>query len=216
MKNLSTTASICSAVGLGLNPPAGRRSRGMSAAMLRRSQQKRLQTYLYMSGRPMARTAVAAVARCPSCAKAFSDMEALKCHAWSKRTCRAALPPPLRAEVEAWDQAPVARCVCPGCGRTIAKAHAWTTTGCRSAIPRAMQEAIEAEEAAATLAALTRCPSCTKAFSDVEALKNHAWSKRTFRAALPPPLRAEVEAWEQAPAARCACPGQRDTWCGHA
>ena len=96
---------------------------------------------------------LAAMTRCPSCAKAFSDVEALKCHAWSKRTCRAALLPPLRAEVEAWDQAPVARCFCPGCGRTIAnleealKAHAWARPACRSAIPRTMQRAIAAEEA---------------------------------------------------------------------
>ena len=95
----------------------------------------------------------AAMTRCPSCTKAFSDVEALKCHAWSKRTCRAALPPPLRAEVEAWDQAPAARCVCRGCGRAVAnleealKAHAWARPACRSAIPRTMQRAIAAEEA---------------------------------------------------------------------
>ena len=153
------------------------------------------------------------MARCQSCPKELSDVEALKCHAWSKRICRAALPLPLRAEVEAWDQAPAARCACPGCGRAVAnleealKAHAWAKPGCRTAIPRAMQDEIEAEEAVATLAAMTRCPSCAKAFSDVEALKCHAWSKRTCRAALPPPLRAEVEAWDQAPVARCVCPG---------
>ena len=68
--------------------------------------------------------------RCPSCAKGLADVESLKCHAWSKPACRGALPAPLRAEVEAWDEAASARCMCPGCGRTVAnlqealKAHA--------------------------------------------------------------------------------------------